>query len=115
MVVAAVVVAWGLLSARLERLDLSAPLLFVVMGLVLANEPLSVIHVNIRSGSLRGIAEITLALLLFSDAARVNARELRRDVAVPARLLIIGLPLTIALGTLVAVLLFPSLDVWAAA
>jgi NhaP-type Na+/H+ or K+/H+ antiporter len=115
MVVAAVVVGWGLLSARLERFDVSAPLLFVVMGLVLANEPLSVIHVGIHSETLRSIAEITLALLLFSDAARVNVRELRRDVAVPARLLFVGLPLTIGLGTLVAVGLFPSLDVWAAA
>jgi NhaP-type Na+/H+ or K+/H+ antiporter len=115
MVIAAVVVGWGLLSARLERFDVSAPLLFVVMGLVLANEPISAVHVNIHSETLRSIAEITLALLLFSDAARVNVRELRRDAAVPARLLFIGLPLTIGLGMLVAVLLFPSLDVWAAA
>jgi NhaP-type Na+/H+ or K+/H+ antiporter len=115
MVVSAVVVGWGLLSARLERLDVSAPLVFVAAGLVLANEPLSVIDVNIRSTTLRSIAEITLALLLFSDAARVNVRELHRDAAVPARLLFLGLPLTIAFGTLAAVLVFPSLDVWAAA
>jgi NhaP-type Na+/H+ or K+/H+ antiporter len=115
MVVAACVIAWGLFSARLERFDISAPLVFVALGLALANEPLSVVDVNIRSGALRSIAEVTLALLLFSDAARVNVRELLRDAAVPSRLLFVGLPLTIAFGTLAAVVLFPSLDVWAAA
>jgi len=115
MVITAAMVAWGLVSARLERLDLSAPIVFVLLGVVLANEPLSVIDVNIHSTTLQTLAEVTLAILLFSDAARVNVRELRRDVAVPARLLFVGLPLTIGLGTLAAVLLFPSLDGWAAA
>lgn len=115
VVVAAVVVGWGLLAGRLERLDITGPLVFVVMGLVLANEPFSVIDVNIHSGTLREIAEVTLALLLFSDAARVNVRELRRDFVVPSRLLFVGLPLAIAAGTLAAVACFPSLDIFAAA
>jgi NhaP-type Na+/H+ or K+/H+ antiporter len=114
-VIATVVVVWGVLSVRLERFDISAPFLFVVAGLLLANEPLSVIHVDIHSDALRSIAEVTLALLLFSDAARVNVRELRRDAGIPARLLFLGLPLTIALGSATAVLLFPSIDVWTAA
>jgi len=115
MVIAAAVTVWGLLSARLERLDLSAPIVFVLLGVVLANQPLSVVDVNIHSTTLRTLAEVTLAVLLFSDAARVNVRGLRRDLAVPTRLLFVGLPLTIGLGALVAVLLFPSLDGWAAA
>lgn len=115
VVVAAVVVGWGLVSARVERFDLSAPLVFVAMGLVLANGPVAVVDVNVHSETLRTIAEFSLALLLFSDAARVNVRELRRDAGVPVRLLFVGLPLSIALGTLAALVLFPSLDVWAAA
>jgi NhaP-type Na+/H+ or K+/H+ antiporter len=90
-------------------------MVFVGAGVVLANEPFSLVDVSIRSSDLRSLAEVTLALLLFSDAARVNVRELRRDAGVPARLLFLGLPLTIGLGTLVAVILFPSIDVWAAA
>ena len=58
---------------------------------------------------------MTLALLLFSDAARVNLRVLRHDTGVEPRLLLVGLPLTIALGTALAVVLFPDLDPWAAA
>ena len=75
MVVAGSIVAWGLVSARLERLDVSAPMVFVGLGLVLANEPLSVVDVNVHSEGLRSLAEITLALLLFSDAARVSVRR----------------------------------------
>ena len=55
-----------------------------------------------RSEALRSLAEITLALLLFSDAARVNLRVLARDAAVPARLLFLALPLSIALGSGIA-------------
>ena len=113
--VAASVVLWGIFSARLEALNVSAPIAFVVLGLVLANRPLSAVDVHVRSESLRSLAEVTLALLLFSDAARVNLRVLRRDSGVPLRLLVIGLPLTIALGTAIAVLLFPDLDPWTAA
>ena len=113
--IAASVVLWGVFSARLEVFNVSAPIAFVVAGLVLANRPLSAVDVHVRSESLRTLAEVTLALLLFSDAARVNLRVLRHDARVPLRLLLIGLPLTIALGTAIAVLLFPDLDPWAAA
>ena len=115
LAVAASLVLWGLFSARLEALDLSAPIVFVVIGLVLANSPVSAIDVHVHSETMRSLAEVTLALLLFSDAARVNLRVLRRDAGVPMRLLFIGLPVTIAVGTGLAVLLFPDLDPWAAA
>ena len=108
-------IAWELVSAKLEALNVSAPIAFVAIGLVLANDPLSVIEVNVHAETLRNLAEVTLALLLFSDAARVNIRVLRHDTGVELRLLLVGLPLTIALGTALAVLLFPDLDPWAAA
>jgi len=113
--VAASLVAWGLISAQFESFNVSAPMAFVAIGLVLANDPLSVIDVNVHGETLRSLTEITLALLLFSDAARVNLRVLRHDARVPVRLLVIGLPLTIAVGTGLAVILFPDLNPWAAA
>jgi NhaP-type Na+/H+ or K+/H+ antiporter len=113
--IAGSLVVWGLVSARLEALNVSAPMAFVALGVVLANDPLSAIDVNVRGETLRSLAEVTLALLLFSDAARVNLRVLRRDTGVPSRLLLIGLPLTIALGTGLAIVLFPDLNPWAAA
>jgi NhaP-type Na+/H+ or K+/H+ antiporter len=113
--VAASLFIWGLVSAKFEAFNVSAPMAFVALGLVLANGPISAIDVNIHAETLRSLAEITLALLLFSDAARVNLQVLRRDSRVPLRLLVFGLPLTIAIGAGLAVLLFPDLNPWAAA
>ena len=55
------------------------------------------------------LAESTLAIVLFGDAARIDLRALRGEYGIPARLLGIGLPLTIAAGLLTALLVFGSL------
>jgi Kef-type K+ transport system membrane component KefB len=98
-VVAASALLWNLLSAGLERVDISAPMAFVVLGVVSAHGPLSVIDVQVSSTIARNVAEITLALVLFVDASRVNIRALRHDTTLPVRLLAIGLPLTIGAGS----------------
>jgi NhaP-type Na+/H+ or K+/H+ antiporter len=109
-VMAACLVGWGLLSRRLERLNLTAPIFFVAAGLVLANGPLKVVDVHLGSAAIRLLAELTLALLLFSGAAGVDVHRLRRDVGLPARLLGLGLPLTIGLGFVLARLVLPGLS-----
>ena len=63
---------------------------------------------------MRALAEATLALVLFCDASRIDLKHLRRSVGVPLRLLGIGLPLTIALGTLAAAAILDVLSVWEA-
>ncbi|HWH97456.1 MAG TPA: hypothetical protein VNS80_03740, partial [Pseudolysinimonas sp.] len=63
--IAGSLVVWGLVSARLEAINVSAPMAFVVLGLVLANDPVSAIDVNVHGETLRSLAEVTLALLLF--------------------------------------------------
>ena len=62
-------VLWVLVSGRLERIFISAPLAFVVMGLAINHRPLQLIHLNLRSTTVRSLAEVTLALVLFSDAS----------------------------------------------
>ena len=61
------------------------------------------------------MAEVTLALVLFTDASRVNVHELRHDVGLPVRLLAVGLPLTIGFGTAVAFGIVPGVSLWVAA
>jgi sodium/hydrogen antiporter len=114
-VVSACVVLWGLVSARLERWDVSAPMAFVVLGVVVTHGPTNIIDFNLHSSTIRGLAEVTLALVLFADASRVNVRALRADAALPARLLGIGLPLTIGAGAATAALLFRGSGLWVAA
>ncbi len=83
--------------------------------MIAANEPLKLVDIQVNSFTVRTIAEITLALVLFSDASRVNFHSLRRDAAVPARLLLIGLPITIGLGCAVGLIVFGGIDPWVAA
>jgi NhaP-type Na+/H+ or K+/H+ antiporter len=114
-VVSGCVIVWGLLSARFERWDVTAPIAFTVLGLGTANGPLAIIHLNLHSSDIRALAEITLALVLFADASRVNAKALRTDLTLPVRLLGIGLPLTIGAGTALAAGLFTAAGLWVAA
>jgi NhaP-type Na+/H+ or K+/H+ antiporter len=113
-IVAALVFAWGTLSARLERFDVTAPIVFVLAGVLLTRGPLAVLSVTPAPELVKGLAEATLVLVLFSDASRVGLRELRADAGLYARLLGVGLPLTIGLGTLLALALFGGMSIWLA-
>ena len=94
-IVAALVFGWGTLSARLERLDVTAPITFVLAGLLLTHGPLAFLSVTPSRELLKELAEFTLALVLFSDASRVGLHELRADAGLYLRLLGAALPLTI--------------------
>ncbi len=113
-VVAALLFGWGTLSARLERFDVTAPIMFVLAGVLLTHGPLAPLGTTPSHETVKVLAEATLVLVLFSDASRVGLRDLRADAGLCLRLLGIGLPLTIGLGTLLALALFPGLTGWLA-
>ena len=73
-VIAVLVFAWAVLSGAATRRNVTGPMVFAVVGFVLANPDWGVLHVDIDTSTVHGLVEVTLALLLFSDAARVNAR-----------------------------------------
>lgn len=108
-------VLWGLVSSRLVRVDVTAPIAFVAMGLITAHGPVSLVRLQLDSGQLRSVVEVTLAVVLFADAARIDARGPVRRFGVPARLLGIGLPLTLVMGFAAAVWLIGGPDLWVAA
>jgi len=111
-VVAGTVFVWGVVSARLERADLTAPIVFVAVGAVLAG--LGMVDAPSAPEVLRPLVEVTLVWVLFSDASRIRASDLRHDLGVYVRLLGFGLPLTIVLGWALATWLLPGLGVWLA-
>jgi sodium/hydrogen antiporter len=113
-IVAALVFAWGMLSARLERFDVTAPITFVLAGLLLTHGPLAPLGFAPSPALVKELADVTLVLVLFSDASRVGLRDLRADMGLCLRLLGIGLPLTIGLGTLLALALFQGMSIWLA-
>jgi NhaP-type Na+/H+ or K+/H+ antiporter len=114
-VLAAVVFAFGLFSRRLEGTIFTAPIVFVVAGAVLGPAALGLVEFELDDHSVLLLGEIALALVLFTDAARINLSALRQNEGLPLRLLGIGMPLTIALGTVVAALVLTDLTFWEAA
>jgi sodium/hydrogen antiporter len=99
------------ISRRLSGTPITPAMLFVAFGLLVGPKVLDGIDLESTSSVVRTLAEATLALVLFSDASRIDLRQLRPDVGVPLRLLGIGLPLTIGLGALAAALIFDQLTV----
>jgi sodium/hydrogen antiporter len=108
-VVAAAVIGYAGLSGRLERTVISAAMVFMAAGLLTGPEVLDWFDLEIQSEGVRVLSEATLTLVLFADASRIDLAALRREIAMPARLLGIGLPLTIVAGTLVAIAVLPDL------
>ncbi len=112
---AAVALLYSTVAGRVGRSWLSGPILFTAAGLVAGPLGLDVLHLDITGIDLKLLAEAALAMVLFSDAAHADLGVVRRSVALPERLLLIGLPVTIMLGFLAATVLFPALDFFGAA
>jgi NhaP-type Na+/H+ or K+/H+ antiporter len=113
-VLVGVFVVYGLVASRLERSFVSAPIFFTLAGLALGSNGADLLRLDLGSETTLVITELTLGVLLFADAATVRLRDVEGDARLPVRLLVIGLPLTIALGTVAAKGLFPEAG-WAAA
>lgn len=109
-VIAAVVIAYALVSRSLDRTPVTAAIFFVSSGLVFGSKGLGWIDLGTKSEPVRLLAETTLTLVLFADASRIDLSALRREYGVPLRLLGIGLPLTILAGWVLAAGVFPKLS-----
>ena len=114
-VIAAGVILFALVSRRLENTVITPPLVFVAFGLVIGEAGLGLADLEFGHGFIHGLAELTLILVLFSDAARIDLSALRRSHNLPARMLLIGMPMTIVLGAVAAIALPLGLSLWEAA
>ena len=103
------ILAYTLIAVRLDRLSISGPIVLVTVGALLGPSGVGAVTAPATSEPFRVLAELTLALLLFSDASTIGLREAGGIAWLPGRLLAFGLPLTIAAGALVGWLLFPAL------
>ena len=71
-------------------------------------------EVQVENSTFLHVAELGLVLLLFTDASRTNLQVLRGMSNLPVRLLSTGMLLTILLGGICALLVFPKLSIWEA-
>ncbi len=110
-----VLIAYGLVSKRIKGSALTGPMLFTLFGLLASPAVFGLVSLQLSNEDLHLLAEITLILVLFSDAANIDLAQLRRDHNLPVRMLLIGMPLSIVLGVLAALLLFDGFGILEAA
>lgn len=106
---AAFLLLYSLFAGGIETRLLNGPLMFMLVGLILGPAFLGVLAPRIDKDGLKILAELTLAIVLFSDAANADLKVLKAHEGLPLRLLMIGLPLTIIGGWLVGHWLFPQI------
>jgi sodium/hydrogen antiporter len=104
--------AVAMASRRLAPTPVSGPMLLVAAGLACGPVGLDLLDLDRDAPAVELLFEVALVAVLFTDASGVRWSELRRDDALPLRLLGLGLPLTMALGAVVAWLFLPGLAVW---
>jgi NhaP-type Na+/H+ or K+/H+ antiporter len=107
--IALALLAFAAIAGRVDGTPITPAIVFVGIGLLAGPEALGLVDLSSYGEPVKLLAEATLTVVLFADASRIDLRALRREVAVPARLLGIGLPLTIVAGLVVAIALLAEL------
>lgn len=110
--IALFVLGFGAISQRLQKTVITGPMIFTLFGILMSANLLGLIHLEVEDPLIHTLAELTLVLILFTDASRINLSLLRQQHTIPVRLLSIGMPLTILLGTATAAILFDYLSFW---
>ena len=113
--IAGALLIYSLISGRRHITFITAPMVFIGFGYMVGPGGLNIASIDPNHAVIHFIAECTLILVLFSDASRIDLKQVRQDHNLPVRMLSIGLPLTIVAGTLIAAYLFPLFSLWEAA
>src|ERR1700675_3190402 len=106
---AVILLGFAAVSGRIQGTPITAPMVFTAAGLVVGVDALGLIDRSATGLQVKDLAEATLTVVLFSDASRIDLRALRGTLGVPARLLGVGLPLTLLAGFVAAVVVLGDL------
>ena len=109
-----VVLCYAVVSGLVRRLYLAPALIFVALGMILGRFGFGLVDVGEHTEGFTVLAQLALTVILFNQASVLDLRALVRGRRVSLRLLAIGIPATIVLGALTAVLLLPELPLWEA-
>ncbi|HKD04833.1 MAG TPA: cation:proton antiporter [Bryobacteraceae bacterium] len=105
---------FSLVSERTKQTWITAPMVFTAAGiLAFPFVPQALLEPE-DWGTFLHIAELGLVLLLFTEACHLDFHILKIIHAFPARLLSVGMLLTIVAGAAAAKLVFPQLAIWEA-
>lgn len=110
--VALVLAAWSLLARRLERWRVTAPMFLVLAGIAVGFTTQDALAESLNTDSAQHIAEIILAVLLFTDAIDIRGGLFGSQPRAAVRILFIAMPLSLALSVALGLWLLPSMG-WA--
>jgi NhaP-type Na+/H+ or K+/H+ antiporter len=109
---AVLIFGYGLISRLAERSPITAPMVFVAIGILASPLGTGILSVKIDAGLVQIIASVTLVLVLFVDASTISVPSLIRERRLPMRLLLMGLPLTMLFGSIAGFLIFQDMGIW---
>jgi len=109
---AVLIFVYGLTSRLADRSPITAPMVFVAIGILASPLGTGILSVKIDAGVVQIIASVTLVLVLFVDASTISVPSLIRERRLPMRLLLIGLPLTMLFGSIAGFLIFRDMGLW---
>jgi len=115
LIFGAVFFGFALMSKRIQGTSLTPPIIFTFAGLALSTVLMDSAGLTYNEGGLHVLAELTLIIVLAADASQISLGKLRKMQAIPARLLLIALPLIMVMGTGVAKVIFPDIGWYHAA
>lgn len=107
---ALVIFVYALVAQRLSDGIVTGPMVFLAVGLGV--DQAGLVDLGHAESVLHILAEVTLVIVLFADAAIIDLGKLRRRIAWPERMLLGGLPLAILFGIGVGALLLPDWPFW---
>ena len=105
---ALLILRYGFFSKKAENSMITAPMVFVIIGLLVSLFDLEILQEGPKAGFVKPLMEFTLLLILFIDGSTIDLKSLTKESSLPIRLLSIGLPLTMIAGALIAIPLFPE-------
>ncbi len=109
---ALLIFSFGLFSRIAERKCITGPMVFLTIGILAGSRGLGLFDLHHEMAPVKLVAELALTLILFIDATLIDRGFLRTPPAkTSARLLLIGLPLTMLAGTGLGVLMFGSVGI----
>ena len=115
LILGVVTFLFALVSSRFDNSLITPPMVFTGAGVLIALLLPNFIEEEFAKESLELVAELTLVIVLFIDASRINLPLLFREHKIPVRLLGTSLPLTVLLGAVVAGFMFGDFSIWEAA
>ncbi len=106
LIIAGFLMVFCMVANRLSRSVLTAPMAFLGFGALISY--FGVLPDAGTEATLHTIAEVTLVVLLFLDAAQIDQAALVKRRVWPARMLAIGLPAAFLLGTALGLVMLPG-------